>query len=305
MKQYDCAIQLPNWVGDTVMCTPLLLAIKTLNLQCVLLGKPWAHSLLEGFAIDTVSYPKKFHERVRLWRQIDTKYALVLPNSLSSAFTARVAGKKVLGMKTDGRRWLLQHPVDKHSDLHEVEHYWQLAKKIAEVFKQEIPDTPPSRLSIPLQPTAHANAQSIINQYQLKKFIIVCPFAAGYHKGQSKVWPHWGSLIKQLKQDGWQVVCCPAPNELDRCKELYTECCIVANVELDTFAALCEFSGAVISNDTGPMHIAASVAPEKTCGIFGVTDPTLTSPWGSNYLSAENSTWPNVTDVLEWVQQRL
>jgi heptosyltransferase II len=304
MKTYDCAIQLPNWVGDTVMATPLLSALKTLHLNCILLGKPWAQSLLNGFSIDTMIYPQNKHARIQCWKQINAKYTLVLPNSLSSALIPWLAGKKVIGMKTNSRRVFLKHPVKKNDHKHEVEYYWQLAKKVAAVFDLSIPATPPSHLTLPLLEKEKIKAREIIDQHRLEDFIIICPFAAGLHKGQSKVWPHWNTLINEIKQHGKNVICCPAPNETILCKEQVLGCKILENISLSTFAALCKKSACIISNDTGPMHIAAAVNPDKTCGVFGVTNPKLTAPWGAHYITPTTNQWPSVNDVLDWVQQQ-
>jgi ADP-heptose:LPS heptosyltransferase len=52
-------------------------------------------------------------------------------------------------------------------------------------------------------------------------------------------------------------------------------------------AALLSMCDAVISNDTGPMHIAAAVGT-PVLGIFGPTNPSLQGPYGPGHLTIRN-----------------
>lgn len=54
---------------------------------------------------------------------------------------------------------------------------------------------------------------------------------------------------------------------------------LCGRTRLPQFAALCEESDLVISNDTGPLHLAAA-AGARVVGIYTCTSPELTGPYG-------------------------
>ena len=74
---------------------------------------------------------------------------------------------------------------------------------------------------------------------------------------------------------------------------------IISGLNLGTYAALLAQAEQVIANDSGPMHIAAAVGA-KTLGLFGVTDPLRTSPWGQDYLGTKDR-WPAVEEVCQYL----
>ncbi|MFH1782213.1 MAG: lipopolysaccharide heptosyltransferase II [Candidatus Omnitrophota bacterium] len=56
---------------------------------------------------------------------------------------------------------------------------------------------------------------------------------------------------------------------------------LCGKTSLKTLGAVFERARCVISNDSGPMHIASAVKT-KTIGLFGPTDPSITGPHGNN-----------------------
>ncbi|PLX22653.1 MAG: hypothetical protein C0600_16305 [Ignavibacteria bacterium] len=66
--------------------------------------------------------------------------------------------------------------------------------------------------------------------------------------------------------------------------EMKHDAVIPPATSIRTLGALLAACDAVISNDAGPMHIAAAVGT-PTLGIFGPTNPELQGPWNNN------STW--------------
>jgi heptosyltransferase II len=300
MLKYDLAIRLPNWVGDTVMAIPSILALKEQGIKCILIGKPWAKDLLEGLKIDIVSHPKKISDRIRRWKNIESSYVLLMTNSLSSAAAPRLALKKTIGMKTDHRSWFLSHGIDKNPGHHEVEYYWQLALHASKLFNKKIAIQPPQNLTLPISKKTQDNANEIITDHQLQNgFIMVCPMAKGLYKGQSKIWPHWNELINELKTQGKTIITCPAPDEVETCQQQHPHCQVIKNVNLGALAALCQKAECILSNDSGPMHIATATN-SNTCGILGVTNPALTRPWGGHYI-IDNNNWPSVSQVMQWI----
>jgi heptosyltransferase-2 len=145
----NVAIFLPNWVGDAVMATPTLRAVRRYlgaaarivgilrpQLADLLAGTPWIDEL---HAFDPRSRRKE-HGRLaliaRLRRErIDT--ALLLTNSLHTAAMAWLGGaRQRVGYARDGRSWFLTHRIKPLRDARGyrpapmVESYLALARAI-------------------------------------------------------------------------------------------------------------------------------------------------------------------------------
>jgi heptosyltransferase-2 len=113
-----------NWVGDAVLTLPALEALdgRFPQAEITLLTKPWVGGLFAGHpAVDRVieyrtgDAHRGFGGRWRLTRQLKEgrfDLAVLFPNSLDAALTPWLAGiPRRVGYPTDGRRWLLTHPV--------------------------------------------------------------------------------------------------------------------------------------------------------------------------------------------------
>ena len=114
-------IVLPTWVGDFVMATPALRAIRHRfpEAHIVFLMEANLHDLVRGgdWMNETVSWPSRerrsvLHREYRdfVWelRRRRFDWAVLLPNSFRSALLARLAGaKRRIGYHRDGRGLLL------------------------------------------------------------------------------------------------------------------------------------------------------------------------------------------------------
>ena len=103
------------------------------------------------------------------------------------------------------------------------------------------------------------NIDQIINKYFKKKFIIIFPFCSPQLK--HKLWPYYGDLIKIIKtnHNNLEIVTAPGPTEINEAKKINT--ITITNNEkslnIMELAGLIKKSSFVISNDTGPAHMAA------------------------------------------------
>ncbi len=106
--------------------------------------------------------------------------------------------------------------------------------------------------------------------------------------GHSRRWPaeKYAQLCDRLVSDGFKIVFVGAPfdktvNEqvISMMKEKRNVIDAAGRLSLRAFFALVERFDAMVSNDTGSMHIAAAQGV-RTLGIFCPTDPAVLAPFG-------------------------
>jgi heptosyltransferase I len=100
----------------------------------------------------------------------------------------------------------------------------------------------------------------------------------------TKLWgdDRFAELIRRLPHE--RVVLTGAASERDRIERIAQGCVNLAGkTDLFQLAELYRECAVVVSNDSGPMHIAAAVGT-PVVAIFGPTDPKLTGPYGKNNI---------------------
>ncbi|MFW6133176.1 MAG: glycosyltransferase family 9 protein, partial [Planctomycetota bacterium] len=142
-------VLLPNWIGDTVMATPVLRGLRRARpgarithmgvpgSLAVLVPDRWADDVLT----DTSRQPPRLTNFWHLASQLRRRrydMALLLPNSFRTAALARAGGvKRVAGYDRDGRGWMLTDklapPRDEQGQLEPVpaiDYYLDLARLV-------------------------------------------------------------------------------------------------------------------------------------------------------------------------------
>ena len=106
---------------------------------------------------------------------------------------------------------------------------------------------------------AAINIDQIINKYFGKKFILIFPFCSP--NLPHKRWPYFNNLIKIIKSkhNNLEIAVAPGPDEIKKANEINATLITNKNKSLNVMelAGLVKKSSFVISNDTGPAHIAA------------------------------------------------
>ena len=309
-------VRLRNWVGDVTLGLPLLQRLAGEGCALTLVGKGWARDLLAGQGWPVHVLPKTTPERITLLRQLRATLqpahgsgtgreidALCLPDSFSSALDFRLAGLRALGHAWEGRSLLLRQAAPRQRGVHELQVYWQLGDAL-------LGRAAPLPSSIALRPSAEqrTQARALQTAHGLDAgYVLICPFALGTFNQQPKTWPGFVDFAATtLTALGRRVVVCPGPGEEETIARLqYPGATLLAGVNLGVYAALLQDAALMLSNDTGPGHLAAAVGTPLV-SVMGPSDPTLWHPWGPQVqVLGGRGCWPDAAAVLRAVQQAL
>ena len=289
-----------SWVGDAVMTVPALRELRRAlpAAHITLATRSWAEGIFaDADYVDDLlieEHPQGWRTGWRqsaAWRARRFDLAVLLQNSFQSAFVARLSGARYrFGYAADGRSFLLTHAVRVPAwrrERHEVFFYLHL---IAELEKLLTGTTrvgarePLDRLEI--APARLAEARLFLRERGVnmkRPFVVLCP---GSTNSRAKRWPasFYAALGDQLiAEAGAQVALIGSREEMDVTAEVIAAMrerpvVLTGQTELSATAAILSLADLVISNDTGPAHIAGALA-RPTVDIFGPTDPVQTRPF--------------------------
>lgn len=287
---------LPNWVGDAVMFTPTLRALRARwpEAELTLLGRPapaaalrpnpWADQVLTS--TDSIA-----RDALRLrGRRYDL--AVLGPNSLRSALCVFLGGcRRRVGYGRDGRGWLLtdrlQAPRDEGGGwavTPALDYYLELARHLG-------CDVADRRMELGIDPADAARADELLAQAHADPHLPIVLLNPGASFGGSKLYPapRFAAVADHLvDRRGAQIVITAGPGEGEIARAVakamnHAALLNLADVKntIGLVKAMTARSRLMITNDTGPRHFAAALAvPVVT--IFGATDPgwtTLDCPW--------------------------
>lgn len=290
----------PNWIGDAVMTQPLLAKLRTQypNSTIDVLASPWVAPIYRACSeVSEVIEAKLEHKQLQweLRKQLAKKLqakkyqaCFVLPNSFKSALIPWLANIPFrIGYRGELRYGLINVSLDNPSKVNRppmVEHYLALSRLIfdeAAISTQEI--TPTLNVSnLAKQSIKNRLANASINPNSLYVF---CP---GAEYGPTKRWPasHFAKLAANVihKNPSAQIILLGSKGDQKIAEEIQSQASTQENImnwcgntSLDEAIALIGLAKAVVSNDSGLMHIAAALKTPQVA-IFGSSDPSHTPP---------------------------
>ncbi len=205
--------------------------------------------------------------------------AILLPNSLKSALTPLWAaiprrtgwvGEMRYGLLNDIRR------LDKSTLTMTVQRFVALGLPAA---FQGIPEIPAPRLQID-PGAAEAAVQALGLGERRRPVLALCP---GAEYGPAKRWPerHYAELARRRMAQGWTLWLFGSDRDRPVCSEIVKQAGggvdLSGRTSLAQAVDLLSLADAVVSNDSGLMHVAAAL-DRPLVALYGSSDPGFTPP---------------------------
>jgi len=270
---------MPTPIGDVCMATPTLQLLRERLPEGAVITAVVRHGtkpLLNGLTSidDVIQYdPHGYLGPLRAGRRIaetrpDT--VLVLPGSFRSALIARFSGRcRRVGYARDGRAWLLTDaikPPNRSTPSSQIASYQRLVD----------PDAPEGTPTLAVTDEDRAAAASVMPSSHTP-FVVLGPGAA---KREDKRWPpeRFAAVANGLHaRFGWTTVIAGSASERTLTHSIASTCdgpvidLAAASGSLGALKAIAADAELVISNDTGPRHVALAVGT-PVISLFGPTD---------------------------------
>jgi heptosyltransferase-2 len=291
----------PNWIGDAVMSQPLLANLKAIypQSQIDVLASPWVAPIYRACSeVHQVIEARLEHKqlqwglRKQLAKQLElNQYAacFVLPNSLKSSLIPWLANIPFrIGYQGEMRFGLINLALDNPSKVNRppmANHYLALANVLE--HSQEIDTSQPAdpKLNISSAAKESIGAKLQVASIKEKSIYVFCP---GAEYGTTKRWPadHFASLAQQLiaSEPDAQVILLGGKDDQALGESVRTQAKNDSQIHnwcgktsLDEAIALIGMSKALVSNDSGLMHIGAALKVPQVA-IFCSSDPHHTPP---------------------------
>jgi len=288
-------VRMPNWIGDLVMATPVLTDLRKafpkahITAMC---RTPISDLLREDKDIDELfcfSKVSRFGRRddkrdiVEKLRRGGYDLGVLLTYSLSSAWWFWLGNvKRRLGYKGNGRGILLTDKIPFPKNVHE-QHLVETYKMLLEPLGVPLSDTRPR---IFLTDKELADAKTLLKQLGISPEQTLIGINPGAAYGTAKCWlPERFREVteKLLKLPNIQIIYfgdqASMPLVKQICQDLPSPVINLAGLtSLRELAALIQLCQVVLTNDSGPMHLAAAVGT-PLLALFGSTNDVATGPY--------------------------
>mgnify|MGYP003347083732 FL=1 len=294
----------PNWIGDAVMTQPLLAALKSQYPASTIdvLASTWVAPIYRACSEVNHVIEANFQHKQLQWglrKQLANDLRLrgyqacfILPNSLKSALIPWMANIPFrIGYRGELRFGLINIALNNPSKINRppmVEHYLALSQLLSDE------ETLAAKTLTPKLNVSSSAKQSIDKKLSdanidSKSVFIFCP---GAEYGPTKRWPasHFAELATHLAQElpNANIILLGSKSDHELAEailqqsqdsvKIHNWC---GNTSLDEAIALIGMAKAVVSNDSGLMHIAAALKTPQIA-IFGSSDPAHTPPLSEN-----------------------
>lgn len=297
----------PAWVGDMVLAHSLFKTLKLEQPQAIIdvAAPAWTLPLLARMpeVHEAIALPFKHGQlalaaRIRFGRSLKGRgytQAILLTNSLKSAILPFAAGiPRRTGFLGEQRYGLLNdiRPLDKSQLPRTVDRFIALGLERNQSL--------PAQVALPHLIADSGNALQALHKLGLQqpqtKVLGLCP---GAEYGEAKRWPleYFAEVANAALAQGWQVWLFGSEKDIPytaQINQLSAGKCLDLGGKTNLAEAidLMSLTSAVVSNDSGLMHVAAALN-KPLVALYGSSDPHHTPPMNAQanilYLGLECS----------------
>ncbi len=289
-------VGVPNWVGDVVLATPVLAALRAHfhAAHITYLLRPYVSEVVAGGGWHDAELHWPAGRRLRrelalfglgrTMRAMQLDLAILLTNSFRSALVAWQAGiRRRVGYARDGRSGLLTdklYPLRRDGEFVPapvLPYYAALAEYVGCPVSDRA-------LRLGITPAQEQAGQELLRHYGLVgggPYALINPGAAF---GASKCWPaeRFGEVCDRLRAEyGLTPVLVGAPHEAPLMRAIAAQakqgavCCDQPGTTLGSLKVLTRGAALLVCNDTGPRHYG-NAFNVPTVTIFGPTHQAWT-----------------------------
>ncbi|QJW92981.1 lipopolysaccharide heptosyltransferase II [Frigoriglobus tundricola] len=297
------ALFLPNWIGDVVMATPAVRAVRAAfpDAELIAVCKPYVADVLAGapWFTETVLADKRGPRERRLFavagrlRAKPLDAALLFPNSFRTALLAYLGGaKRIVGFRRYARGVFLTDKLQAKTDPRgrfvptpALDDYNRLARALGT-------GEPGHRMELFTTPADEAAAAAVWERFDLHRYPRVVALNPGAAFGAAKHWgsDHFAELARGLSARlgcGVLVVCGPGEREMarriaDESRSPHVFPLSDGPLSLGLTKALVRRADLLVTTDSGPRHFAAAF-DRPVVSLFGPTH----IEWTETYFARE------------------
>ncbi|MDJ0652373.1 MAG: lipopolysaccharide heptosyltransferase II [Simkaniaceae bacterium] len=287
---------MPNWLGDLVMATPILIDLRKAfpKAEITAMCQENVVPLLEQDpAVDELFRFKRSKELIRHIRERNIvahlkqgcyDVGILLTHSFSSAWHFWQGNvKNTVGYCSDGRSFLLSHPLS-FSEKRKEEHLVLTYKKLLAPLGIPVSETFP-RLIVSKEEIE--SAWEIVKPFDIPQDAKLIGINPGAAFGTAKCWPpeRFREVAKKLVEADPRHLVLFFGDGLH--KQLIGNMCVglpkrainlAAKTTIRELLALIKICCVLLTNDSGPMHIADALGVPLVA-LFGSTSPVTTGPY--------------------------
>ncbi|RJQ19009.1 MAG: lipopolysaccharide heptosyltransferase II [Nitrospiraceae bacterium] len=301
-----------NWIGDAVLATPAIRAIRRAypDARLSLLVKPWVSDIFKGNpdVDEIILYDERFKGiagKLKLARELRKKRfdaAILLQNAFDAALIAWLAGiPERIGYDRDLRGFFLTKAIPVTKEIlsqHQVYYYLDLLKSTGIEAKEAHPYiflTEDERQWA--KNIVRANGPSPLPQSPYPNPRLLVGINPGATYGSAKRWmpERFAEVIRRtIDELNGNVIIFGSAAERGIADEIIGKLGtfdpehgtnilnMAGKTTLRELAALIAECDAFITNDSGPMHMASALFV-PVVAIFGSTNKTATGPFGEGH----------------------
>jgi heptosyltransferase-2 len=273
-----------NWVGDNILALPTYRALhqRFRDEGGIAIAAPEHITTLlasSGMFRKIVPWTGGTGDRIRMLKAGRFRRAVILPNSFRAAMVTFAAGiPERWGYSSDARGMLLTNRVKPlETRNHQLDDYCDLLEAIdAPRVIDELP-------TVALPQHVREKARRRLRALNIRLDRPLFGLHAGGLYGRAK---HWGDeryceVAGRLRKAGFDVVLLTSPGERHQAAAIAAQCggdelpIMGEDGDVLQLAAAISHCSVVITNDSGPLHLATALAVPSV-SIFGPTDPART-----------------------------